>query len=245
MSWRGLRLPNVASRPEVRLGCRDSPTSTSSAAPPHKTPDAHRGDQAGPDAKGCSRVKGHRPHPCGCQEQQGRACATQHSSHGRGRKEPNRGPSTRSHLFALQSQQRHEPLLVKPDDDLTIDHRHGRGRDSQRHQLIHGGGILRHIPGLKRDPVLGEELLHPFAEDSAGLVEDDHGLCHGIPPGATSQPGSTFGCRRRCARRCPAPSILPGATSSRLAGRRRDKMRSARCCEPQRIRIVAGRPDGC
>jgi hypothetical protein len=82
-------------------------------------------------------------------------------------------------LLTLHSQQRHEPLLVEPDDDLTIDYRHGRRCDTQPHQIIHGGRILRHIPGLKRDAVLGEELLHPSAEDSAGLVEDDHRFCHG------------------------------------------------------------------
>ncbi len=160
---------------------RHSPTSAGSPAPPHETPDGRRGGEAGPDDNGRSRVKGHRPHPRGRQDEEGRACATQHSSPGRGRKEPNRRPPTRSHLFALQSQQPHEPLLVKPDDDLTIDHSHRCCRDTQPHQIIHGGWILRHIPGLKHDAVLGEELLHPFAEDSTRLVEDRHRPGHSTP----------------------------------------------------------------
>ena len=84
----------------------------------------------------------------------------------------------RSHLL-VQAQQRREPLLVEADDGLTINYRDRRRCETQPHQVIQGGRILPHISGLKRDAVSGEELLHPLAENSAGLAKDDHGLCHG------------------------------------------------------------------
>ena len=89
---------------------------------------------------------------------------------------------TSSELVVSQMQQRGQSFLVKADHDLTIDERDGRRRHGKPHQVLHGLGIVRHVPSLKLNPVPGEELLDPFAEHSTRLVEDDDRFRHGETP---------------------------------------------------------------
>lgn len=71
----------------------------------------------------------------------------------------------------LQAEKRGEPFPVEPDHDLAINDRHRRGGEAQALELFHRGRILGDIFRLERNAVLGEELLDPATEDSAGLIE--------------------------------------------------------------------------
>lgn len=75
-------------------------------------------------------------------------------------------------------QQRCQPFPVEAHNDLTVDDSDGCACDAQTLQILHRGRILRHISGLKRDAMLGEELLHPTAKDSTRLAEEHHRLGH-------------------------------------------------------------------
>jgi hypothetical protein len=65
-----------------------------------------------------------------------------------------------------------------PTTDLAVDDRDRRTRDAQTLEFGHRGQVLGNVSGLERNALLGEELLDPAAEDSAGLVEYRHRLGH-------------------------------------------------------------------
>ena len=136
-------------------------------------------------------------------------------------------------LLVSQPEQRRQPLPVEAHDDLTVDDRDGCARDAEALQFCHRGRVVRHISSLKRNAMLGEELLHPAAEDSARLVKDHHRSGHRSLPPSRSDPLGTDP---------PAAGEVP-TSLTRQTLREREKIGDARVGHA--IDYVLPLPPGC
>ncbi len=78
----------------------------------------------------------------------------------------------------VQSQEVSQALLVKANHDVAIDNGYRCRRHAEAFEIIQRRRVFGYVAPLKPNAMRGEELLDLTAEDSAGLIIDDHGFCH-------------------------------------------------------------------